>query len=291
MAVIQAERVAADLAALGVDVEIVQVTTSGDTWTGALSDLGGKGAFTRELDAAQLAGEVSLTVHCLKDVPSDLPAGLTVAAYLPREDVHDAVVSRGGGDLDGLPDGAVLGTSSVRRSAQVARGWPRLRVMPIRGNADTRLRKLDSGEYDAVILAVAGLRRIGEAERISAFVPTDLMLPAVGAGTIVIVARADDPASLALAGRLDDPSTRRVSTAERVMLASLGGNCHSPIAGHATIEADGSARLRGAVYSLDGSTCLEAVDWDAGDGNTIGEAVAAALLAKGARQIIDSTAP
>jgi hydroxymethylbilane synthase len=290
MALVQAERVAADLRSLepGADVQVVKVTTSGDRWKGALADLGGKGAFVRELDSAQLGGDVDVVVHCLKDIPSELPDGLTISAYLPREDVHDAVVSRHGSGLDDLPPGATVGTSSVRRTAQIAQHFPALRVEPIRGNADTRLRKLDDGHYDAVILAVAGLRRIGQADRITSVLPTDVMLPAVGAGVIAVTTRVHDDSHHDLVARLDDPNTRCAATAERVMLDTLAGHCHSPIAGLATTDADATLWLRGAVYSLDGSVCLEASQSSTGNPHDLGAAVASALLGKGARALIDS---
>jgi hydroxymethylbilane synthase len=294
MALVQANRVAAALQNLdpGAQVEVVKLSTEGDRWGGPLAALGGKGAFVRELDRGQLDGDFDIGVHCLKDIPGDvpLPEGLTIAAYAPREDVHDAVVSRARVGLDDLPTGAVVGTSSVRRCAQLARHWPALRTEPIRGNADTRLRKLDDGGYDAVILAVAGLQRLGLAARIDAVVPTDKMLPAIGAGVIAITTRTDDPDANALAARLDDPATRRAATAERTMLHTLSGHCHSPIAGHATIETDGSLHLHGAVYTPGGRSSLDVSEWGT-DPEALGAAVAHSLLAKGARDIIDTTTP
>jgi hydroxymethylbilane synthase len=293
MALVQARSVAAAIEHhCGIPVEIVARSTEGDRWQGSLAALGGKGAFIRELDRAQLAGDVDITVHCLKDIPGDVPLadGLTIAAYLPRDDVHDAVVSRHGGGLDDLPPGATIGTSSVRRCAQIARHWPQLRPTPIRGNADTRLTKLDAGHYDAVVLAVSGLQRIGAADRITAVLPIDPMLPAIGAGVIVVVARSADQVACEHAGRLDDPTTRRAATAERSMLYTLAGHCHSPIAGLATTEDDGHLRLRGAVYSPDGATYLHASQWG-DDPEALGIAVAENLIAKGARDLIDSITP
>lgn len=290
MAVVQAERVAETFRSLGRDVEVVKVTTSGDRWKGRLADLGGKGAFVRELDAAQLHGDVDVAVHCLKDIPSDLADGLTISAYLPREDPRDAVVSRDGNVLDDLPAGAVVGTSAPRRAAQIAGGWPHLNVQPIRGNADTRLRKLDDGGYDAVILAVAGLQRIGQAARISTVLSPERMLPAVGAGVIVITTSNDDTATTQLATRLDHPATRRAAIAERSMLAALAGDCHSAIAGYATIEDDDTLRLTGAVYSPDGTTTLQAGDWTTADSARLGASVAQTLIDKGAADLIAAAA-
>ncbi len=295
MALAQADRVAAALRHTqpGLYIELASTTTTGDRWTGALTTIGGKGAFVRELDQAQLDGQFDLAVHCLKDIPGDeqLPEGLTIAAYLPREDVHDAVVSRHGAGLDELPVGAVVGTSSVRRRAQLARHWPHLSVAPVRGNANTRLSKLDAGEYDALILAVSGLQRIGAAERITAVLPVETMLPAVGAGVIAVTVRVDDQPTRDLVARLNDPTTTRVALAERAMLLALAGHCHSPIAGLATVEADGSLRLRGAVYTPDGATCLDAAAWaTADDPEQLGRTVAQALTDKGARDLIDAVA-
>lgn len=294
MAIAQAERVAAALRQLmpGLHVELVLHTTGGDRWTGSLTALGGKGAFVRELDRAQLAGEFDVGVHCLKDIPGDvpLPEGLTIAAYPPREDVHDAVISRHGGGLEELPSGAVVGTSSVRRRTQLSRHWPQLQVEPVRGNTNTRLAKLDAADrFDALLLAVSGLQRIGQTARVTAVLPTEQMLPAVGAGVIAVTTRSDDPTTRDLVNRLNDPTTARAAAAERAMLRELAGHCQSPIAGLATTEADGNLRLRGAVYSSDGQTCLEACEWG-DDPEDLGRAVAAALAAKGARQLIDATA-
>lgn len=291
MALFQANRAAAALRELAPDttVEVVEISTEGDRWGGPLAALGGKGAFVRELDQAQLEGRFDIGVHCLKDIPGDvpLPDGLTIAAYSPREDVHDAVISRSGDDLDHLPTGATVGTSSVRRCAQIARRWPHLRTEPIRGNADTRLRKLDEGGYDAIILAVAGLQRLGLTQRITAVVPTEKMLPAIGAGVIAITTRSDDPYADELATRLDDPTTRQAATAERILLRELAGHCHSPIAGHATTQPDGTIHLHAAVYTPDGHTALEATELGS-DPETLGISVAHTLLTKGARDIIDS---
>jgi len=292
MALFQANRVAATLRELDLDttVEVVEISTEGDRWGGPLAALGGKGAFVRELDQAQLEGRFDIGVHCLKDIPGDvpLPEGLTIAAYSPREDVHDAVISRTGADLDGLTAGATVGTSSVRRCAQLARHWPHLRTEPIRGNADTRLRKLDEGGYDAIILAAAGLQRLGLTRRITAVVATDKMLPAVGAGVIAITTSTDDPHAGELVTLLDDPATRQAATAERTLLQELVCHCHSPIAGHATTQPDGTLHLHAAVYTPDGQAALEATEWGT-DPEALGTSVAHTLLTKGARDIIDST--
>jgi hydroxymethylbilane synthase len=292
MALFQAGRVADALRALAPDmtVEVVAFSTDGDRWTGPLAELGGKGAFTRRLDQAQLAGDCDICVHCLKDIPGDvpLPAGLEITAFTAREDPRDAVVSRHLVGLDQLPAGAVIGTSAVRRGAQLAKNWPALQATPLRGNADTRLAKLDAGDLDAVIVAAAGLQRIGAADRITETLPVERMLPAIGAGVIAITTRIGDQPAAGLVQQLDDPVTRRAATAERVMLGHLGGHCQSPIAGHATPGPDGHLHLVAAVYSLDASVCLEAAR-SGDDPEELGAAVAAELLSLGARDLIDTS--
>jgi hydroxymethylbilane synthase len=290
MALAQARRVAA---ALTMPSELVAVTTHGDRWMGPLAAAGGKGAFVREIDRALLNGEIDVAVHCLKDLPGDVPVpdGLVIAAYLDREDVQDCVVTTDGRKLADLPGGATVGTSSVRRRAQLARHWPQVQLTPMRGNVNTRLAKLDRGEVDALILAVSGLRRIGQDDRIAEVLPTDTIIPPVGAGVIVLQVRADDEATRALAQPLNHTGTTLAATAERDMLWALRGHCHSPIAGQAVIDAGGQLTLRGAVYSPDGVTALEASrSGPAVEAAAIGEAVAADLLAQGARGLIDAIA-
>ncbi len=290
MALAQARRVAAMLPAPS---ELVTITTHGDQWMGPLAAAGGKGAFVREIDRALLAGEIDLAVHCLKDIPGDIPVpdGLAFAAYLDREDVHDCVVTADGRKLADLPADATVGTSSVRRRAQLARHWPHLQLAPMRGNVNTRLAKLDRGEVDALILAVSGLHRVDHADRIGDVLPVETIIPPVGAGVIALQVRADDAATRTLAQRLNHEETARAATAERAMLWALRGHCHSPIAGHAVLDADGQLTLRGAVYSPDGATALEASgSGPALQAAAIGEDVAADLLGQGARRLIDAIA-
>ena len=222
MALAQARRVAAALTAPS---ELVTITTHGDQWMGPLAAAGGKGAFVREIDRALLAGEIDIAVHCLKDIPGDVPVpdGLVFAAYLDREDVHDCVVTADGRKLADLPADATVGTSSVRRRAQIARHWPQLRLAPMRGNVNTRLAKLDRGEVDALILAVSGLHRVDQADRIAEVLPIDTVIPPVGAGVIVLQVRADDEPTLALARQLNDGQTAQAAAAERSMLLALRG--------------------------------------------------------------------
>jgi hydroxymethylbilane synthase len=294
MVLAQAKRVVDALHGLGLPIEtsVVPLKTRGDRWQGDLAHLGGKGAFVGELDEDLLAGNIDLVVHCLKDIPGDrpLPDGITIAAYLERDDVRDAVISRSGDPLDRFPSGAVIGTSSVRRRAQLQNRWPELVVRSVRGNANTRLAKLDRGEFDALVLAVAGLQRIEAADRISAVIPVDQMLPAVGAGVLAVVTRSDDTETRTLIDRLDDQATKQQALAERSLLLALSGHCHSPIAGLAT-TGDKVLQLRAAVYSPDGTVYLEAsAAGDLAQPEDLGKTVAAQLLEKGARELINSIA-
>jgi hydroxymethylbilane synthase len=295
MALAQVERVRTLLQRRHPDLvtEVVPVTTSGDRWQGALSQLGGKGAFTKEVDAALLSGEADLAVHCLKDMPGDrpLPEGTTVAAYLERDDIRDAVVLPEGHapiTLDELPQGARVGTSSVRRIAQLADTHPWLECAPIRGNANSRLAKLDSGDFDALILAVSGLHRIGLERRISQVLDLDAMCPPIGAGILALQCRVDDADTIDAVAPLNHVPTWREAHAERMMLHALQGHCNSPIAGYAASAADGSLSLRAKVFSLDGKKVVNAHEWaGALTPDELGMATALALLRQGAREIID----
>lgn len=291
MALAQVERLRRELAALRPEVrtEVVDFTTSGDRWSGALSQLGGKGAFTRELDEALVAGAIDLAVHCVKDVPGDVPVarGTTFAAYLRRDSLHDALVQPDGLTLDRLPEGAVVGTSSVRRIAQLARTHPHLATAPIRGNANTRLAKLDSGDYDALLLAVAGLERIGAASRVTEVLGLESMMPAVGSGTLALQCREDDFAVLDTVTPLGHPDTHRETEAERTLLHCLQGHCNSPIAAFARTEPDGRIGLRARVFSPDGKNVVDAHEWGR-HAQALGTSVAATLIRDGALEIIRS---
>ncbi|GAA2281859.1 MULTISPECIES: hydroxymethylbilane synthase [Kitasatospora] len=291
MALAQVERVRAELAALhpGIRTEVVPVTTSGDRWMGDLAHLGGKGAFTKEVDAALLAGEADLAVHCLKDVPADrpLPTGTVFAAYLERDDIRDALVHPGGLALDKLPAGSRIGTSSVRRIAQLAASHPHLKCVPIRGNANSRLAKLHVGEADALLLAVSGLERIGETERISEVLSLDGMCPPIGAGILALQCREDDSATINAVTGLGHHDTWREATAERMFLHVLQGHCNSPIAGYAKAEPDGRLSLRGRVFSPDGKQILDAHEWAGSlSPEDLGTATALALKRQGAHELI-----
>lgn len=292
MALAQVERVRHELAARtpGIVTEVVPITTAGDIWKGPLSALGGKGAFTKEVDHALIANDCDLAVHCMKDVPGDrpMPAGTVFAAYLARDDVRDAHVHPGGLPLDELPPGTRIGTSAVRRIAQLARLYPHLQTVPIRGNADTRLAKAEAGDVDAVLLAVAGLERIGEAGRITEILSTEAMCPPVGAGVLGLQCREDDAETIEVVAPLNDPETWRQTTAERTFLHVLQGHCNSPIAGLAT-HLEGRLSLRAKVFSIDGKIVLDAHEWGE-DPILLGTSVAVTLLRDGGRELIDASA-
>ncbi|WP_345676877.1 hydroxymethylbilane synthase [Yinghuangia aomiensis] len=292
MAMAQAEQVAGLLRAewLVREVRVVPYTTSGDRWTGDLAEAGGKGSFVKEIDRALLADEVDVVVHCLKDIPGDepMPDGLEIVAYLPRDEVRDCLVTASGAKLKDLPSGARVGTSSVRRKAQLLALRRDLTVVPMRGNANSRLARLDAGECDALMLAAAGLERIRMAERITELFATTSVVPAIGAGVPALQCRTDDADSAEAAAGLDDPATRACAVAERALLTTLRGHCNSPIAGHCVPKDDGLT-LHAAVYRPGGDIVLEAfenglfpmAEW-------IGEAAGQTLLDQGARELIDA---
>lgn len=258
LALAQAHEVAGRLAtAHGVAVErfeIVVIRTSGDRIQDRpLSEAGGKGLFTKEIEEALLDGRIDLAVHSMKDMPTLLPDGLEIVSLLPRADVRDAFISLRWPTLAALPAGARIGTSSLRRSAQIRRFRPDLIIVPLRGNVQTRLRKLAEGEADATLLAVAGLDRLGMADRITAPISVDDMLPAVAQGAIGIEIRSNDNAARTLVTAIDDTPTARTVCAERAFLARLEGSCRTPIA--ALAELDGaSLHLRGEILTPDGRT-------------------------------------
>ncbi|MEU9455436.1 hydroxymethylbilane synthase [Streptomyces sp. NPDC048277] len=292
MALAQVARVRAELAALHPQLrtEVVPVKTTGDKWLGDLSQVEGKGAFTKEVDAALLAGKADLAVHCVKDVPADrpLPAGTMFAAFLKRDDIRDALVHPGGLTLDRLPAGTRIGTSSVRRVAQLAATHPHLECVPFRGNDNRRLEKLAAGDADALLLAVAGLERIGRTDVISEVLDPETMMPPIGAGILALQCREGDSEVIDVVSGLGDPDTHREATAERMFLHVLQGHCNSPIAGYARVDHAGELSLRACVFTPDGKTRLNAHEW-AGrlDPATLGTSVAVALLRQGAREIID----
>jgi hydroxymethylbilane synthase len=261
LALVQARMVRARLAAaLGQDeeaIEIKVIKTSGDIITDRpLAEEGGKGLFTKEIEEALLRGDVDLAVHSAKDMPTFLPAGLMLAACLEREDARDVFVSRKASSLAELPQGATLGTTSPRRQAIARRARPDLRVVPLRGNVETRLRKLDDGTVDATILALAGLKRLGLADRATRIMDVEEFLPAVAQGAIGIEARTDDARTLSLLARIDHADTSAAIACERAFLAELDGSCTTPIAGNAAISS-GVLEFRGLIVKPDGSAAKQ----------------------------------
>jgi hydroxymethylbilane synthase len=238
-------------------IAIMPIRTSGDMIQDRpLAEAGGKGLFTKEIEQALLDGAIDLAVHSSKDVPTVLPAGLLLAACLPREDVRDAFISPVAASLRGLRPGAVVGTASLRRQAMVKRLRPDVTVEPLRGNVETRLRKLADGVVDATLLALAGLKRLGRADAATAILETDDFLPAVGQGAIGIETRADDTRTRDLVRAIDHGDTRIAIAAERAFLAVLDGSCRTPIAGHARIEG-AQVAFRGMILRPDGSEVFE----------------------------------
>ncbi|HYB61511.1 MAG TPA: hydroxymethylbilane synthase [Methylomirabilota bacterium] len=275
----------------GISAEVIVIKTSGDKLNELpFGQVGLKGMFIKELEDALLDGRVDLAVHSLKDVPSVLPDALTLAAICEREDVRDALLSRSGQTLDHLPRGARIGTSSLRRLSQLRHYRPDLRMRELRGNLDTRLAKLERGECDAIVLAKAGLDRLGLSGRISQVLPPNISLPAAGQGALAIEVRAGDRELADSLGALDHEATRRSVAAERALSAALGGGCQVPIGAWARIEGEPPndvLRLDAAVLSPDGTQCLRQSATRARDeAEALGRQVAASLRAAGAERIL-----
>jgi len=291
LALCQAEIVAARLRELheGLTVELLPLSTRGDRLLDApLAKVGGKGLFIKELEHALLDGRADIAVHSVKDVPVDIPEGLHIPVIMTREDPRDALISAVGADIDGLPKGARLGTSSLRRRCQVKALRPDLEVIDLRGGVRTRLEKLDAGEYDALLLACAGLKRLGLETRIRESLDPDRLVPAIGQGALGIETRRDDGAVDALVAPLNDELSAACIGAERAINAALGGGCQVPIAGHAVLE-ENTLRLVGLVASVDGSEVIRASDsGPSSDPEALGKAVADALIGRGARRILDA---
>jgi hydroxymethylbilane synthase len=291
LALWQAEHVAHALRRVHADllVEIVGMSTRGDKILDApLAKIGGKGLFVKELEQAMLEGRADIAVHSMKDVPSDFPEGLRLTVIMEREDPRDAFVSNRYGALSDLPVGARVGTSSLRRACQLAERRPDLRIGPLRGNVQTRLGKLDAGDYDAVILAAAGLVRLGLGERIRVRLELDESLPAIGQGAIGIECRADDERIEDLVCPLHHPPTADRVTAERALNRQLMGGCQVPIAGHAVLEGDG-LYLRGLVGTPDGRHVLRGERrGPRSEAEQVGRDLALDLIGKGAEEILAS---
>ena len=287
LARVQAEGVRAALAARhpGLTVELVFVRTTGDRVTGPLAAAGGKGLFVKEIEEALLDGRIDAGVHSMKDVPARLAAGLVIGAVPERADARDVLIG-GDGGLAGLPAGARIGTASPRRRAQLLAHRLDLVVVLLRGNVDTRLRKWRAGEVDALLLAAAGLARLGISEPAAQPLPVDEFLPAVGQGALALECRADDGATRALLAAVDQPAAATAVAAERAFLAAVGGDCNSAIAAHATL-ADGRLTLRALVTDPDGRRRLEERDTaPAADAEALGRTVATRLLAAGAAALM-----
>lgn len=270
------------------DVQILGMTTRGDQILDRpLAAIGGKGLFIKELEVAMAEGRADLAVHSMKDVPMEMPDGFVLAAISAREDPRDAFVSPRYATLADLPEGAVVGTSSLRREAQLRAKFPYLIIKPLRGNLDTRLRKLDDGEYDAIILAAAGLVRLGLSDRIRARIDPADMLPAPGQGALGIEICAGQPGNQQIADGLADAETSACVCAERAFSRRLGGSCHLPIAGFAVGEANKQFWLRGLVASVDGAQIVAGECRGAwSDAETLGTALAEQLLHQGADALI-----
>jgi len=287
LALAQAAGVATALRAHGHDTEIVPMRTEGDRLAAArLAAVGGKGLFVREIEDALLACSVDVAVHSLKDLPAELPDGLTLAVFPAREDPRDVIVTRGPGGLEGLPAGAVVGTSSPRRRALLLAARPDLAVEPVRGNVDTRLRKLETGACDAVVLAAAGLRRLEITPPHAEALAVDVFVPAVGQGILGLEARASDERVRAILAALDDRASRACALAERAFLARLGASCVTPVAGHASLEG-AELMMRALVVSEDGRRILRQNGTARpADAMGLGRRLAEALLGQGAAEMV-----
>jgi hydroxymethylbilane synthase len=290
LALWQAEHVRARLqqAHPGLGVELVTMSTQGDrVLDSPLAKIGGKGLFVKELEQRMLAGDADIAVHSMKDVPADLPDGLEIGAILAREDPQDAFVSNRYASIDALPQGARVGTSSLRRQCQLRARRPDLEILDLRGNVGTRLGKLDAGDYDAIVLACAGLKRLGMAGRIAAVLAPEQMLPAVAQGVIGIECRSNDVWVAGLIDVLNDAETATRTLAERAMNARLAGGCQAPVAGFSELV-EGVLELRGLVGRPDGSDIIHgAISGPAADAVALGRELAEDLLARGADVILN----
>jgi hydroxymethylbilane synthase len=290
LALWQAEHVRVHLQQLhpGLQVELVTMSTQGDrVLDSPLAKIGGKGLFVKELEQGMLAGRADIAVHSMKDVPVELPEGLEIAAILEREDPRDAFVSNRFGALSELPQGARVGTSSLRRQCQLRAVRPDLEILDLRGNVNTRLAKLDAGDYDAIVLASAGLKRLGMAQRITRALEPEDMLPAIAQGVIGIECRSDDMAVKALIEPLNHAVTGLRTQAERAMNATLAGGCQAPVAGFSTITGE-RIELRGLVGWPNGSAIVRGeISGPAAEAAALGVQLARELLERGARPILD----
>jgi hydroxymethylbilane synthase len=286
LALWQARWIQARLQSFGIECRLEIIHTTGDKITDvALSKVGTKGLFTKEIEEALLNGSIDVAVHSLKDMPTELPEGLILAAIPEREDPRDALI---GGRLAELKPGARVGTSSLRRAAQLRSMRPDLQISDVRGNLDTRLRKLDEGKYDAIVLASAGLRRLGWEERISELLDPAAMCPAVGQGALGVETRDDSGEAREVCRRLDHAATRSAVTAERAVLAALGGGCQVPIGAHATLDAS-TIHIRSIIVSPDGGQVIrKEASGPAAEAAALGRALGDELLAEGGAKILEA---
>ena len=286
LALWQANYIKALLVGCGHEVEIETIHTTGDKITDvALAKVGTKGMFTKEIEEALAEGQIDLAVHSLKDLPTELAAGFSMAAITQREDPRDVFCSTRFPDIQNLPQGARVGTSSLRRQAQLMSLRPDLEIHPLRGNVDTRLRKLEAGEYDAIILAAAGVYRLGKTEFVRQHIPAEVMCPAAGQGALAIEIRAEDSHTAAHLEAFDDAAARATTTCERALLNKLGGGCQVPIGALAEMDGD-RLHLHAIVARPDGTKVLrESLEGD--DPIELGEEVGEALLRKGGDEILE----
>ena len=301
LALWQAHWVRGQLVSAGYEIEIRIIKTTGDTLQAVapgeplpasmaqtVAEAGSKGLFIKEIEEALLAREIDVAVHSLKDLPTVQPAGLVLGAVPQREDARDVFIARNGQSLESLPPGARVATSSPRRQTQLRALRSDLVYVAMRGNLDTRLRKLERNDCEALVLAAAGVHRLGLSEHITGYFSFEQMCPAVGQGALGIEIRADDARACDAVAHLDDPATHQAVRAERAVLRRLGGGCQVPIAAHAAVE-DGLMQLRGLVANLDGTRLIHAqTNGTASDAETLGATVAEDLLSQGAREILDS---
>ncbi|OCG18497.1 hydroxymethylbilane synthase [Gilliamella sp. App6-5] len=275
------------LAHKNLTVELIPIVTQGDVLLDSpLSKIGGKGLFVKQLEQAILNSEADIAVHSIKDIPAEFPEGLTLATICKRDDVRDAFISNKYSNLDELPNGAVIGTSSLRRQCQLRAKYPHLQIKDLRGNVGTRLAKLDNNEYDAIILASVGLKRLALEDRIKQYIETSLILPAVGQGAIGIETRTDDKQILNILSVLDDKNSRVCIQAERAMNKTLQGGCQVPIACYSQLNND-ILSLQGLVGRIDGSKIIKAaLTGDISEAKKLGQELAKRLLEQGAKAIL-----
>jgi hydroxymethylbilane synthase len=291
LALAQARGIARQLTALGTNPELVEVTTDGDRSSAAVADLGGTGVFVTTLREQLLRGEVNVAVHSLKDLPTAPAPGLVIAAVPPRADPRDVVVSRDGQLLSALPAGARIGTGSPRRTAQLRALRPDLEIVAVRGNVDTRLALVERGEVDAVVVAHAGLSRLGRLDAVTETLGVDRMVPAPGQGALAVECRADDAAVAAVLGQLDDPPTRAAVTAERTVLTMLRAGCTAPVGAYAVTSSDPATAsdltLDAVVAALNGDVVRMSATGPLDAAEQLGRDVATQLLAAGAADLLD----